>query len=48
MLLKTLKRKLLYDPEIPRLGIRPEKMTIQKDTFTNVHSNTVSSIQEAT
>ena len=32
--LKKLKIELLYDPEIPLLGIHPEKTIIQKDTCT--------------
>jgi len=32
--LKELKRKLLYDPEIPLLGIYPDKTIIQKHTYT--------------
>ena len=33
--LKKLGLKLPYDPEIPQLGIYPEKITIQKDTWAN-------------
>ena len=33
-LLKKLKIELPYDPAIPLLGIYPEKIIIQKDTYT--------------
>ena len=33
-LLKKLKIELPYDPTIPLLGIYPEKIIIEKDTFT--------------
>ena len=32
--LRKLKLELLYDPAVPLLGIRPDKTTIQKHTFT--------------
>ena len=32
--LRKLKIELLYDPEIPRLGIHPEKNMAPKDTCT--------------
>ena len=34
--LKTLKIELQYDPEIPLLGIYPEKTLIQKDTCISI------------
>ena len=34
--LKKLKIQLPYDPAIPLLGIYPEKIIIQKDTYTPV------------
>ena len=34
--LKKLKIELPYDPEIPLLGIYPEKTIIQKDTCTTI------------
>ena len=34
-LLKKLGLKLPYGPESPLLGIYPEKITIQKDTWAN-------------
>ena len=43
--LKKLNIELLCDPAIPLLGIHPEKTMVQKNTFTNVHWNTVYSNQ---
>ena len=34
MFFKKLKIEIPYDPEIPLLGIYPEKNTVQKDTCT--------------
>ena len=34
--LKKLKIKLLYDPVIPLLGIYPEKIIIQKESYTTM------------
>ena len=34
MFLKTLKTELSYDPVIPLLGMYPEKIIIQKATYT--------------
>ena len=45
--LKKLKIELPYDPEIPLLGIYPEKTLIQKDTcIPYVHSSTIYNSQD--
>ena len=39
--LKNLGTKLLYDPEIPLLGIYPEETRVEKDTYPSVHCSTI-------
>ena len=39
--LKKLKIELPYDPAIPLLGIYPEKTTIQRVMYHNVHCSTI-------
>ena len=44
--LKKLKIELPYDPAIPLLGIYPEKTTMQKESYTNVHCSTIYNCQD--
>ena len=44
--LKNLKREPPYDPEIPRLGIYPEKTIIQKVMYHSVHCSSVYNSQD--
>ena len=45
--LKKLKIELPYDPEIPLLGIYPEKTIIEKKNMhPNVHSSTIYTSQD--
>ena len=44
--LKKLKIELPYDPEIPLLGIYPEKTIIQKVMCHNVHCSCIYSSQD--
>ena len=39
--LKKLGRKLTYDPAIPLLGIHPEEIVTEKETYSSVHCSTI-------
>ena len=45
-LLKKLRLKVSYDPDILLLGIHPDKTTIQKDMYPNVHCSTIYNSQD--